>query len=73
MNYDEHAKAVTSKLIEMIATGNTGEWSMPWHTHGFGDHLRARNAATGVQHHTTGACGVFEPGEWGVTRIGAES
>ncbi len=72
MNYDEHAKAVTSKLIEMITAGSAGEWSMPWHAHGFGDHLRARNATTGVRYHT-GACGVFEPGEWGVTRIGTGS
>lgn len=63
MNYTELATQVTAQLVAQIEAGPDGQWSMPWHRMpGLFD---VRNAATG-RPYNTGACGVFEPGEWGV-------
>ena len=50
MNYDDHAKAITTRLVEMIRSGAHDKWVMPWHTHDLSDLLRARNATTGAHY-----------------------
>ncbi|MCP3851446.1 MAG: ArdC family protein [Gammaproteobacteria bacterium] len=61
MNYTDLATAVTQQLVTQIETG-PGAWRMPWHTvPGLFD---VRNASTSNRYRT-GACGVFELGEWG--------
>lgn len=53
MNYTDHATAVTARLVDMIRTGDHGQWVMPWHTHSAAGLLNTRNAITGTPY--TGA------------------
>ena len=50
MNYQDHATAITGRLVEMIRTGSHDTWAMPWHTHDLGDLLSARNATTDTRY-----------------------
>ncbi len=50
MNYQDHATAVTGRLVEMIRTESHDTWAMPWHTHDLGDLLNARNATTDTRY-----------------------
>ena len=76
MSYEEHAERVTASLVNMIANDEGDTWSMPWHSHGFADHLRARNATTqtgyrGANVITLAVAGIergFPTGEWATYR-----
>ena len=66
MNYEDHTKTVTASLVAMIEQGDTGQWVMPWHTHGFADHLRARNATTDAGYRGANVVALAVAGiEWG--------
>ncbi len=59
MNYTDHTTAVTARLVDMIRTGSHGQWVMPWHTHGVGGLLNARNATTGTPYKGSNSIALF--------------
>ena len=59
MNYQDHTQAVTTRLVEVIRTGSHGQWVMPWHTHGVGGLLNARNVTTGSPYRGSNSIALF--------------
>ena len=80
MNYQDHATAVTGRLVEMIRTGSHDTWAMPWHTHDLGDLLNARNATTDTRYNGANVVTLaldaldrgYPTGEWATYKQWAE-
>ena len=80
MNYQDHATAITGRLVEMIRTGSHDTWAMPWHTHDLDDLLNARNATTDTRYNGANVITLaldamdrgYPTGEWATYKQWAE-